>query len=518
MAQVVRERPSRRSARYRGAKDSHRETVVVGWLIDVNQRSLWLCVTTDGLSQTWLKDEHRSGGAPDVGTSVDRVPETIGDTLIRLQALLDAGTFHPWRSAVGDGVIAGSARVQGRPVWVWAQDVTHRGGSLGRAGGETIARTVRCANRAGVPVIGVPHSGGARLQEGVGALSAYAAIFREQALARVPQIALIPGVCAGGAAYSPALGDFVVMTHPHGRLFLTGPRIVEQVTRERATAETLGGPRVHMANGVAHLVGADDRSATKLVRELLGYLPSALRGQLPLVPAVAPPGGSPADYLPSSARRVYDVRDVIVRIVDGGNHLELAARWARNLVTSFTRLDGYPIGVIANQPRYLGGALDSAASEKGRWFVDLCDRLGLPIVVLVDTPGFLPGATQERSGVIRHGAALLRAFARASIPKITVTLRQAYGGAHIAMNSRDLGADLTLAWPDARIGVMGASQAVAITEHHAINEGADATQLAELYASERLGIHTAAGSGFVDEIISPLETRDRLIRALEMHA
>jgi acetyl-CoA carboxylase carboxyltransferase component len=388
---------------------------------------------------------------------------------------------------------------------------------LGCAGGETIARTIRHASRVGVPVIGVPHSGGARLQEGVAALSAYGSIFREQALARVPQITLIPGVCAGGAAYSPALGDFVVMVQPHGRLFLTGPRVVEQVTRERVSTDDLGGPRVHGANGVAHLVATDAAAAAELLRDLLGYLPSTLGGPPPLFPAIDPPTGSPADPVPASTRRVYDVRDVLVMLIDGGRHLELAERWARNLVTTLGRIDGRPVGVIANQPNHLGGTIDSAASEKGRWFIDLCDRLGLPIVVLVDTPGFLPGARQERAGVIRYGATLLRAFALAATPKFTVTLRQAYGGAHIVMNSRDLGADLTLAWPRAQIGVMGAQQAVAITHRSAILDGADVLELAEVYASERLGVDYAAANGFVDEIVAPDQTRERLIRALELH-
>jgi acetyl-CoA carboxylase carboxyltransferase component len=474
-------------------------------------------MTPDELPHAWAEDR-LNGEAPGIGATVQAPPETDGVASTRLRALLDADTFHPWRSAVGDGVVAGSAQVCGRLVYVWAQDASHRGGSLGAAGGETIARTIRHAARVGVPVIGVPHSGGARLQEGVAALSAYGAIFREQALAPVPQIALIPGVCAGGAAYSPALGDFVMMIQPHGRMFLTGPRVVEQVTRERASAEELGGSRVHTANGVAHLVAEDNDAAADLLRELLSYIPSTLGGPLPLVPAVDPPAGSPADHVPSSTRHVYDVRDVIMFLIDGGRHLELSARWARNLVTTLGHLDGHPVGIVANQPRCLGGTIDSAASDKGRWFVDLCDRLGLPLVVLVDTPGFLPGVRQERAGVIRHGANLLRAFARATVPKITVTLRQAYGGAHIVMNSRDLGADLTLAWPSAKIGVMGAPQAVAITQRNAITNGADAQELAEVYASERLGVDFAAANGFVDEIVSPGETRKRLIRALELHA
>jgi acetyl-CoA carboxylase carboxyltransferase component len=433
------------------------------------------------------------------------------------EALLDAGTFQPWRSAVGDGVLAGLGRVDDRPVCVWMQDVRNKGGSLGAAGGETIARTIRRASRAGVPVIGLPQSGGARLQQGVAALAAYGAIFREQALARVTQITLVRGACAGGAAYSPALGDFVVMSGPDARLFITGPKVVEQVTRERVTPSDLGGPCVHARNGVAHLIADDERSAVERLRELLGYLPSRLRGPLPVVPEVDPLRRDPAEHLPPSTRQVYDVRAVVAALVDGGRHVELSAGWARNMVTTLARLGGRPIGVIANQPRYLGGTIDAAASEKGGWFVNLCDRVGLPLLVLVDTPGFLPGKSQERAGVIRHGAGLLLAFARATTPRLTVTLRHAYGGAHIVMNSRDLGADLTLAWPGTQIGIMGASQAVAIIERREIAAGANATEVAERYASTKLAADIAAADGFVDEIVSPEETRERLIRALELY-
>ncbi len=438
--------------------------------------------------------------------------------LARLQVLLDPGSFRPWRTAVGDGVVAGLARVDGRLVCVWAQDVAHRGGSLGVAGGETIARTIRRASRTGVPIIGVPHSGGARLQEGVGALTAYGAIFREQALASVPQITLIAGACAGGAAYSPALGDFVIMVGPEARLFLTGPQVVRQVTNEDVSAEALGGFRVHGANGVAHLAAADERSAAELLRTLLGHIPSSLGGPLPSSPAVESSGGDPSGPVPADPRRVYDMRDVIRALVDGGEHLELAGRWARNMVTTLARLDGRPVGVIANQPRHLGGVIDSAASEKGVWFIELCERLGLPLIVLVDTPGFLPGVRQERAGVIRYGSALLRAFACASVPRLTVTLRQAFGGAHIVMNSRDLGADLTLAWPQAQIGIMGARQAVAIAERRAIATGCDVEELAERYTMENLSVEIAAARGFVDEIVAPAETREQLVRALELHS
>jgi len=439
-----------------------------------------------------------------------------GRARARIEALVDSGSFRPWRSAVGDGVIAGFARVRGRPVCIWTQDRSYKGGSLGAAGGETIVRTIRIANRAGVPVVGCPHSGGARLQEGVAALSAYGAIFREQARASVLQLTVIAGPCAGGAAYSPALGELVVMLGSNARLFLTGPEVVERVTRESIDAEALGGPRVQTRNGVAHFTAAEEHDAAELLRELLGYLPSVAGGTPPVAAATDPLPGDPGAWLPANKREVYDVRDVIRGLADGGRHLEVAGRWARNMVTSFARLGGMPVGFICNQPRYLGGTIDCAASEKGAWFVNLCDRFGLPLVVLVDTPGFLPGRNQEAAGVIRHGASLLRAFGRATTPKLTVTLRQAYGGAHIVMNSRDLGADLTLAWPGAWVGIMGARQAVAITERRAIAAGADVDALAAAYEETKLKVDGAACGGFVDEVVAPRETRARLIEALEL--
>jgi len=433
----------------------------------------------------------------------------------RLELLFDAGTFSPLRSAVGDGVVAGHGRVCGRPVHAWAQDGSYRGGSLGSAGGETIVRTIRRASSAGTAVVGFPHSGGARLQEGVAALSAYAAIFQAQAVADVPQVSVVGGACAGGAAYSPALGDFVVMAGTEARMFLTGPQIIEQVTREVISAEELGGAKVHERNGVCQLVSPDDVSAADSVRRLLGFLPSKARGGLPLSPPRPPRPGSPGDALPESNRRVYDVRAPIARIVDGGDLLELAPKWARNMVVGFARLDGGPVGIIANQPRVLGGCLCAESSQKGAWFVELCDRFGLPLIVLVDTPGFLPGATQERDGVLRHGAALLGAFGRATVPRLTVTLRQAFGGAHIVMNSRDLGADLTMAWPDARIGVMGAPQAVGLVRRREIAAGADAESLAAAYEAEHLPVDVSARAGFVDEVIAPERTRSRLIAELD---
>jgi acetyl-CoA carboxylase carboxyltransferase component len=429
---------------------------------------------------------------------------------VRLELLFDPGSLATLRSAVGDGVLAARGRVAGRPTFAWAQDVTHRGGSLGAAGGGTVAWTIARADAEGAAVVGFPHSGGARLQEGAAALDAYAAIFRAQALARVPQISVIGGACAGGAAYSPALGDVTVMAGPDARMFLTGPQIVEQVTHERISAAELGGPRVHERNGVAHLIAEDDVHAARLVRELLCYLPRGAGA-----PPAEPEPGDPAGPVPAQPREVYDVRDVARRILDAGSLLELAPRWGRSLVVSLARLSGRPVGLIASQPRFRGGTLDAESSQKGAWFVELCDRFGLPLIVLVDTPGFMPGATQERAGVIRHGASLLRAFATARTPRITVTLRQAYGGAHIVMNSHSLGADFTFAWPQARVGVMGARQAVALTERRAIAAGADPLALEAAYEVANLDAAVAARAGLIDEQIEPSETRERLITALE---
>jgi len=427
----------------------------------------------------------------------------------RLEAFVDTASFRPLRSLVGDGVVAGSGTVDGQPVFCWAQDGAHRGGSLGVAGGETIARVLALADRAGAPVVGFPQSGGARVQEGVGALTAYAAMFRALANARTPQLSVVTGACAGGAAYACALGDLTIAAGPDARLFLTGPGVVREVTREDVDAQALGGPRVQGANGVIHLEARDELDAARLARRALGHLTARRVAPRPPAP------GDPGAVLPASPREVYDVRDVAARIVDAGEQLELAPRWARNLVTALARVEGRPVGVIASQPRHLGGTLDVQSAQKGAWFVGLCDRLGLPLVVLVDTPGFLPGTAQERAGVIRHGAGLLRAFAVASVPRVTLTLRQSYGGGHIVMNSRDLGADLTLAWSGGRMGVMGAHQAIEVVGRRALAAGADRGELERAYEIDHLDVTVAARSGWVDEVIDPQLSRDRIAAALE---
>jgi acetyl-CoA carboxylase carboxyltransferase component len=349
----------------------------------------------------------------------------------RLQLLCDDGSLQVIRSAVtgAEGMVAATGRVGGRHVACYGQDVRVGGGSVGAAHAESILRVLRTARRSRVPVIGFVESGGARMQEGLDSLAGYGRIFSAHvALAReVPQITVITGISAGGGCYGPALTDFVIMTSA-ASMFLTGPAVVREVMGEDVTAAELGSLTVQDRNGVSHFSAVNDFEAALLVRRLLGYLPQHAGAALPGAPPTDPAIPDPAACVPELARRVYDVRDVLAGIADADSLLEVAPRWATNLLTGFARLEGRPVGVVANQPRRLGGALDAAASEKGARFVDFCDAFGLPLVVLVDTPGFLPGTKQERAGVIRHGATLVRAFARASVPRATVVLRKAFGG------------------------------------------------------------------------------------------
>ncbi|HZV74708.1 MAG TPA: acyl-CoA carboxylase subunit beta [Conexibacter sp.] len=448
----------------------------------------------------------------------------------RLELLCDNGTFEPIRSGVvspklgprarpGDGVVGGLGRVDGRPVACYAQDVSFLGGSLGAAHADTINRVLQLAGRSRVPVVGFIESGGARMQEGTAALGGYGRIFRHNVALSgvVPQISIIGGLSAGGGCYSPALTDFVVMTQD-AAMFLTGPGVVKEVMGEDVSAAELGGHKIHDRNGVCDLVVPDDRAAARLSRTLLSYLPQHSEAGLPRTLAVEPELAEAGAAVPDDPRKVYDVRDAIMGIVDGGSLLEIQPRWARNIVTAFARIDGRPVGVIANQPRFLGGVLDAESSQKGARFVETCNAYGVPLVVLVDTPGFMPGTRQEQAGVIRFGATLVRAFAAATVPRVTVVLRKAYGGAFITMNSKDLGADLVLAWPNAEIGVMGAQPAVGIIHRRELAAAEDPVgaraALAAAYAEEHLGAAVAAANGFVDEVIEPHETRRRLAWAL----
>jgi acetyl-CoA carboxylase carboxyltransferase component len=450
--------------------------------------------------------------------------------LERLEALCDPSSLSLIRSDVlstrmgdraraGDGVVGGAGRVDGRPIFCYAQDPSYAGGSLGEAHADTIVRVLRLAERARVPVVGFVESAGARLQEGIAALGGYGRIFREHVRlsGKVPQISVITGASAGGGSYAPALTDFVVMTEA-ASMFLTGPGVVQQVTGETLSAAELGGHRVHERNGVCQFTAPTDFGAALLVRDLIDYLPQNSSMSPARWPSVPPPGERPDFTVPSSERKVYDVRAVIRDLVDGGRYLEFSPRWARNVVCAFARLDGRSVGVVANQPRYLGGVLDADSATKAAKFVRTCDLFGLPLVVLVDTPGFLPGSRQEKAGVIRHGAKLVHAFAQASVPKITLVLRKAYGGAFIAMNSKDLGADMTFAWPAAQIGVMGPQQAVGIVHKRKIAEDPDPERARERltreYAEEHLSAASAARQGFIDEIVVPSESRARLAEAL----
>jgi acetyl-CoA carboxylase carboxyltransferase component len=416
-------------------------------------------------------------------------------------------------------VIAGAGRVDGRPVFCYAQDPSYLGGSLGEQHADSIVKVLRLAGRAGAPVVGFIESGGARMQEGTAALAGYARIFREHVAlsGKIPQISVICGASAGGGSYSPALTDFVIMTE-RATMFLTGPAVVREVMGEDVSAAELGGYKVHERNGVAHFVATSDADAAELARDLLDHLPANQGERAPRWRAVGPVGYDPGEPVPEEERRVYDVRDVIRGVVDGGRLLEWGTKWAKNIVCGFARMDGRPVGVIANQPKYLGGVLDSESASKGARFVRTCNAFGLPLVVLVDTPGFMPGTRQEKAGVIRHGAKLVHAFAEASVPKITVVLRKAFGGAFIAMNARDLGADYTFAWPNAQLGVMGAKQAVTIVNRRDIAAADDPAaardEYAAEYADEHLSAGTAAAEGYIDEVILPGDTRRRLTEAL----
>ncbi len=329
---------------------------------------------------------------------------------------------------------------------------------------------------------------------------------------------MVSGFSAGGGAYSPALTDLILMTED-AAMFLTGPSVVREALGESVDAATLGGPRVHDRNGVCHLVEHDEISAARRVRELLSYLPSSSASPPPRAVPLPPAHDDPSEVVPREPRRVYDVRDALAGIVDRDSLLELWPRWSRNVVTSFARLDGRPVGIVANQPHHLGGVLDAAGSEKAARFVSFCDSFGLPLLAVVDTPGFMPGSRQEQAGVIRHGASLVRAFAAARVPKLTVVLRKSYGGAYITMNSRDLGSDLVLAWPGSELGIMSARSAIKITARRRLaaapDPEAELERLATAYADEHLLAETAAAQGFVDEIVAPTETRERLCQALD---
>ena len=461
----------------------------------------------------------------------------------RLDLLLDPGSFVELDAFVthrsndfgladqrflGDGVVTGHGTMDGRLVFIFSQDFTVFGGSLSEAYAEKICKVMDLAMKVGAPLIGLNDSGGARIQEGVASLGGYADIFLRNVMASgvVPQISVIMGPCAGGAVYSPAMTDFTIMVEKTSYMFVTGPNVVKAVTHEEVDSEALGGAQVHTTrSGVAHLAAHDESEALDAVRRILAHLPQNNLESPALVPSNDPPDRMDADLdrvVPDDAHRPYDMHDVISRVVDDGEFLEIQPGWAQNILIGFARLGGRSVGIVAQQPSVLAGALDIDASTKAARFVRTCDCFNVPLVTFVDVPGFLPGVGQEHGGIIKHGAKLLYAYCEATVPKITVITRKAYGGAYDVMSSKHIRGDMNLAWPTAEIAVMGARGAVNIIYKEAIANAedpvAESMRLVAEYEEEYSNPYIAASRGYVDDVIRPSETRPRLIRALEMLA
>ncbi|MGR6968046.1 acyl-CoA carboxylase subunit beta [Streptomyces cynarae] len=426
------------------------------------------------------------------------------------------------RRPYGDGVVTGHGTVDGRPVCVFAQDSTVFGGSMGEAFGEKTVALMDLALKTGCPVIGLNDSGGARIQEGVASLALYAELVRRnvQASGVIPQISVVLGPCAGGAAYSPAITDFTVMVDGASHMFVTGPDVIEAVTGERTTAEELGGAHASIAvNGNAHFLAADEEDALDTVRDLLSYLPA---NNLERPPEYAPAPASAGDLLdvivPDRLGEAYDMRVVLRAVVDDGELLEVQELFAPNIICALARVEGRSVGVVANQPLHAAGVLDIDASEKAARFVRFCDAFGIPLLTFADVPGYLSGVRQERAGIIRRGAKLLYAYAEATVPKVTVVVRKAYGGGYAVMGSKHLGADINLAWPTARIAVMGAEGAVGVLHRRELAAADDPealrARLVAAYESTHGTPYPAAERGYVDAVIAPRDTRDHVCRAL----
>jgi propionyl-CoA carboxylase beta chain len=459
----------------------------------------------------------------------------------RIDLLLDEGTFEEMDKLVrhrsrefgmdeqvidGDGFITGYGRIHGRMAYVFAQDFTVFGGSLSEANAQKICKIMDLALKTGAPVIGLNDSGGARIQEGVLSLAGYADIFLRNTLSSgvVPQISAIMGPCAGGAVYSPALTDFVFMVGHTSHMFVTGPDVIKTVTHEDVTKEKLGGAETHNSiSGVAHFMAPDDAECLRMIRELFSYLPQNNRDDAPVRTS-----GDPIDrvdpsldtVVPAESNLPYDIKDIIQRVVDDGEFFEIHEHWARNIVVGFARMEGRSIGIVANQPAFLAGCLDINSSVKGARFVRFCDAFNIPILTFEDVPGFLPGTEQEFGGIIRHGAKLLYAYAEATVPKITVITRKAYGGAYCVMGSKHLRTDVNFAYPTAEIAVMGAEGAVNIVYRRELaaaeDKAAARKQKIEEFEERFANPFVAAERGFIDDVIEPRETRPKVIRALRM--
>ena len=461
----------------------------------------------------------------------------------RLDLLLDPGSFVELDAFVthratefgldrqhflGDGVVTGHGTVDGRLVFVFSQDFTVFGGSLSEAYAEKICKVMDLAMKVGAPVIGLNDSGGARIQEGVASLGGYAEIFLRNVMASgvVPQISVILGPCAGGAVYSPAMTDFTVMVEGTSYMFVTGPNVVRSVTHEEVDSESLGGAAVHTGiSGVAHLAARDEAEALDHVKRLLAHLPQNNLADAPVIASSDPVDRMDAELdaiVPDEPSRPYDMHDVLRRVFDDGAFFEVQPAWAGNILIGFARLGGRPVGIVAQQPAILAGALNINASVKAARFVRTCDAFNVPIVTFVDVPGFLPGVGQEHGGIIRHGAKLLYAYCEATVPKLTVITRKAYGGAYDVMSSRHIRGDMSFAWPSAEIAVMGAEGAVNVIFKDRIASADDAAgeraRLVAEYEAEFSNPYVAAARGYIDEVILPRETRPRLIRSLEILA
>lgn len=425
----------------------------------------------------------------------------------------------------GDGVVTGYGRINGRPVYVFAQDFTILGGSLSLAVSDKICKVMDLARKNGAPLIGLNDSGGARIQEGVSSLAGYGNIFMRNVLGSgvIPQISAIMGPCAGGAVYSPALTDFIFMVEKTSYMFITGPQVIKAVTHEEVTAEKLGGALTHNAtSGVAHFSGKDDQEVLAMIRELLSYLPQNYR-EKPL--CIEPTDDASRtdmglrEVVPDSPRQPYDMRRIIDSVVDDHQFFEVQAGCAQNIIVGFARLNGQPVGVVANQPAFLAGCLDISASIKGARFVRFCDCFNIPLITFCDVPGFLPGTAQEYGGIIKHGAKLIYAYCEAVVPKITVITRKAYGGAYIVMSSKHLWGDINYAYPTAEVAVMGPDGAVNVVFKKEISAAEDPAkkeaEMIEEYRNTFASPYRAAERGYIDEIILPEQTRPKLIRALE---
>lgn len=454
----------------------------------------------------------------------------------RIAFLLDPGTFNEIDKMVthrgtdfgidkskipGDGVVSGYGKINGRLVYVFAQDFTVFGGTLSRANADKILKIQELAVKMGAPLIGLNDSGGARIQEGVESLAGYADIFYNNVLSSgvIPQISAIMGACAGGAVYSPALTDFIFMVEKTSHMFVTGPEVIKTVTHEDVTKEELGGATTHASkSGVAHFTGSDEEQTLMMVRELISFIPSNNMDEPPLKICTDPENRTDTSLnqvVPVDPNKPYDIKDIIHKIIDDEHFLEVQPHYAANMVIGFARMGGKPIGIVANQPAYLAGVLDINSSAKAARFVRFCDAFNIPLVTLVDVPGFLPGTGQEFGGIIKHGAKLLYAFAEATVAKITLITRKAYGGAYDVMSSKHIGGDVNFAYPTAEIAVMGPEGAINILHRGKLNEE-ERIAAVEEYREKFANPYRAAALGYIDEIILPQDTRSKIIQALNM--